>query len=191
MVNLTVNGKSFQVEEGKYKNLMRFLRDDAGLYSVKNGCEQGQCGACTVLVDGKAKRACVTKVEKMDGKSIETVENLCVDGKLHPIQQAFVDAHAIQCGFCTPGMIMATKGLLDENLAPTEEEIRKALQFNLCRCTGYVSIIRAVNAAASYLRGQSGTAQAGGGRQGGRHAPTKGRAGQGVRDAHLCGRPFL
>lgn len=152
MINLKVNGKSFQVEEGKYKNLMRYLRDDAGMYSVKNGCEQGQCGACTVLVDGKAKRACVTKVEKMEGKSIETLENLSVDGKLHPIQQAFVDAHAIQCGFCTPGMIMATKGLLDENLGPTDDEIKKALKFNLCRCTGYVSIIKAVNAAASYMR---------------------------------------
>ena len=122
---------------------------------TKNGCGEGHCGSCTVLVNGKARRACVTKIAQLDGARIETIEGLARDGRLHPLQAAFIKEGAIQCGFCTPGMIMAAKGLLDANPDPADGEIREALRHNLCRCTGYVSIFRAIRMAADWLKDPS------------------------------------
>ncbi|MEW6623499.1 MAG: molybdopterin cofactor-binding domain-containing protein [Bacillota bacterium] len=150
----TVNGKKYCIENPGSLTLLKYLREHLGLMGTKNGCSQGHCGTCTVIVDGKAKRACLLKVQKLKDSSIETIENLSKDGKLHPIQEAFIKEGAVQCGFCTPGMVMAAKALLDVNTCPTEEEIKDALKFNICRCTGYAAIIRAVNRAARVMRGE-------------------------------------
>ena len=149
-----VNGRSIVANVDEKETLLNYLRNKLNLYGTKNGCNKAQCGACTVLIDGDAKRSCAVKMSKVEGKTIETIENLSKNGKLHPVQIGFIHTGAIQCGFCTPGFIMATKGLLDKNLNPTEEEIRVALKFNICRCTGYVAIINAVNMAAKILRGE-------------------------------------
>lgn len=149
-----LNGETIRVDVDDSMTLMAYLRDKLSLYSVKNGCAKGQCGACTVIVDGKAKRSCLVKMDKVAGASVETLENLHKDGQLHPLQKAFIQEGAVQCGFCTPGMIMSAKALLDENPDPDEEDIRQALKFNLCRCTGYMSIIRAVRAAGKMMRGE-------------------------------------
>ena len=133
--------------------VLRFLRDRMGLLGVKDGCSTGHCGACMVLVDGKATRACLVKMAKLDQRRVETIEGLAKDGVLHPIQQAFIESGAVQCGFCTPGMIMTAKALLDANLHPTRDEIKKALSQNrnLCRCTGYVKIFEAIELAAEWM----------------------------------------
>ena len=135
MVSFWVNGRL--VESEKNKNLLDFLRDDLKLTGAKRGCGTGHCGACTVLLDGKAVRSCRILLEKVKGKKVETIESLLSDDGLHPIQKAFLDTGAVQCGFCTPGMIMSVKALLDNNLSPTMEDIKKALSPNICRCTGY------------------------------------------------------
>lgn len=135
--------------------LLVFLRQELGLMGTKKGCNEGHCGSCTVLVDGRARRACVTRLDRLNGASVETIENLGAPGSLHPLQAAFIQEGALQCGFCTPGMIMAAKGLLDTNQEPTEEEIRQALRYNLCRCTGYSSIFRAIRLAAQMFRAGS------------------------------------
>lgn len=152
---ITVNGEPREVPEDKRdEKLLPWLREELALRGTKNGCGIGACGACTVLVDGRPRRACVTTVAKAEGKSVLTIEGLeGADGSLHPIQQSFMDAGAIQCGFCTPGMVLATYALLESNPDPTREEIAKALRGNLCRCTGYFQIIEAVQSAASRLRG--------------------------------------
>ncbi len=153
-IQFVLNGETVHAVVGENDKLLGYLRNQQHLYSVKNGCNTGQCGACTVLIDGQPKRACVTKMSKLNDAVVETLESLHQDGELHDIQKAYIQSGAIQCGFCTPGMIMATKALLDQNLNPTVEDIKQALKFNLCRCTGYVAIIDAVQLAARMMRGE-------------------------------------
>ncbi len=156
-IKFTINGMPHSVElaeEATGKNspyLLPYLRS-RGLTAAKDGCSIGACGTCTVVVEGLAKRACRIKLESLEGKEVLTLEGITsADGSLHPIQQAFVDAGAIQCGFCTPGMVMTTYALLQANKNPSEAEIKKALTGNLCRCTGYVNIIKAVQLAAKEM----------------------------------------
>ena len=147
-IKLKVNGAEEEVMIEPWWTLARVLRDELHLTGTKIGCEAGDCGTCTVLVDGKAVKSCLYLAMKARGKDILTIEGLRgEDGELHPLQAAFIEYFAVQCGYCTPGMIMAAKALLDENPSPTEEEVRKALDGNLCRCTGYVKIVEAVLAA--------------------------------------------
>ena len=147
-VRFFVNGKQVIADPDREATLLDFLRDRLLLMGTKNGCGTGHCGACTVIIDGEARRACQVRLVKMDGRRIETIEGLASDGRLHPIQSAFVKTGAIQCGFCTPGMIMATKALLDKNPNPDIQDIQQALEHNLCRCTGYTKIVDAVRLAA-------------------------------------------
>jgi CO/xanthine dehydrogenase Mo-binding subunit/aerobic-type carbon monoxide dehydrogenase small subunit (CoxS/CutS family) len=152
VVIFCVNGKQVAVEPDRKETLLDFLRETLHLMGTKNGCGTGHCGACTVIIDGKAKRACQVRLAGLNGKRVETIEGLAREGHLHPIQSAFVKTGAIQCGFCTPGMIMATKALLDQDPDPDLPQIQKALKQNLCRCTGYVKIIDAVRLAAKELQ---------------------------------------
>ena len=147
-VSAEVNGTSFSGEVEARKTLADFLREDLGYTGVNVGCEHGVCGACSVLLDGAVVRSCIMLAVQADGATITTIEGLARGDRLHPIQQAFLDHHALQCGFCTPGMVMAAVDLLQRNPDPTETEIREALSGNLCMCTGYVNIVRAVKAAA-------------------------------------------
>ncbi|SJZ91648.1 molybdopterin-dependent oxidoreductase [Selenihalanaerobacter shriftii] len=152
-INLIINGEEISVTEEKGDTaLLSFLRDEMGLMGAKNGCGQGQCGTCTVIIDGEAKRSCLWKLKRINGSTVETIENLNKDGQLHPLQIAFLETGAVQCGFCTPGMIMSSKALLDKNNNPSEDEVRDALKRNICRCTGYQKIIESVQLAARYLR---------------------------------------
>jgi aerobic-type carbon monoxide dehydrogenase small subunit (CoxS/CutS family) len=128
--------------------LVHFLRDDLDLTGTHVGCDTGNCGACTVIVDGVAVKSCMMLAVQVDGTAVETVEGLSPDGELHPLQQSFSSFHALQCGYCTPGMLMSAKHLLDHNPEPTDSEIRRAIQGNICRCTGYVNIVEAIAAAA-------------------------------------------
>ena len=154
-IGLTVNGRKHEFVVDDQTVLLDLLREDLDLIGAKQSCDRkGQCGACTVLVDGKSVRSCLAKAIKLDGSEVITVEGLGTPANPHLIQEAFVLAGAVQCGFCTPGMIMAAKGLLDQNLNPSVEEIKKALRHNLCRCTGYKKIVEAVQLAASFLRGE-------------------------------------
>jgi selenium-dependent xanthine dehydrogenase len=157
-IGFHVNGDFHKVEVGRKTTLLQVLRDELHLTGTKNGCGQGQCGACTVIVDGQAVRSCVYLAHRADGKQVETIEGLARDGELHPLQKAFIEHGAIQCGFCTPGMIMAAKALLDAKPDPMREDIYQALEQNLCRCTGYVKIIEAI-LAASGQRPELGKAQ--------------------------------
>lgn len=147
-MNITVNGRPHDIEVDPWRTLLEVLRDQLNLTGTKQSCAEGHCGACTILVDGKAVNACLMLALEANGCDIQTIEDLAGGGKLHPIQEAFVNYGAVQCGFCTPGMIMATKVILEENQNPSDEEIKKALAGHLCRCTGYVQIIEAVRAAA-------------------------------------------
>ena len=131
---------------------MHFLRDDLDLTGTHVGCDTGNCGACSVIVDGTLLKSCMMLAIQADGASIETVEGLGGDGDLHRLQEAFSEHHALQCGYCTPGMLMSAKALLDENPEPTEPEIRRAIQGNICRCTGYVNIVEAIASAAEAAR---------------------------------------
>jgi carbon-monoxide dehydrogenase small subunit len=151
LLMLRVNGEDYEIFTDSWKTLERVLRDDLGLTGVKEGCNTGNCGVCTVLIDGKAAKSCLVLASQVQGKDILTIEGLSKDG-LHPLQQAFIDHFAIQCGFCTPGMVLAAKALLDENPNPTEEEVKLGLSGNLCRCTGYVKIVEAILAAAEMMR---------------------------------------
>ena len=151
-ISLMVNGESRTAGHPSSITLLEFLRNYLGLMGTKNGCAKGHCGACMVIVNGEAKRACLLRVNKLEGAVIETIEGISQAGELHPIQQAFIDAGAVQCGFCTPGMIMSAKALLDKNLNPSDEQIKEAFKHNLCRCTGYVKIIHTVKLAAKMLR---------------------------------------
>ncbi len=152
IVNLTINGQA--VEEIVPDNLLLidFLRDRRGLTGAKMGCDGGECGACTVLVDGSPRLSCITLAARCNGAAIETIEGQATAGRLSALQRAFHENLGTQCGFCTPGMIMAAAGLLRENPDPDEEQIRTALGGNLCRCTGYVKIIRSVQSAAAEVR---------------------------------------
>jgi len=145
------NGVQTQIEADKNWTLLYVLREVCDLTGTKCGCSTGDCGACKIILDGEAKNACLIKIGALEGRRLETIEGLYCDGKLHPIQQAFIESGAIQCGFCTPGMIISAKALLDANTNPTDDEIIEALSNNLCRCTGYVKIIEAVRMAARLL----------------------------------------
>jgi aerobic carbon-monoxide dehydrogenase small subunit len=144
LITLKVNGESYSLDIPDNRTLLQLLRDDLDLTGTKEGCGVGECGACTVLVDGSPVNSCLVLAVEMDGREILTVEGLAKDGVLDPLQQAFIDEGAIQCGFCTPGALMSAKGLLIENPKPSEAEIRKAIEGNLCRCTGYDPIVRAI-----------------------------------------------
>jgi aerobic carbon-monoxide dehydrogenase small subunit len=147
-VKVVVNGVEFERDVEARRLLVHFIRDDLELTGTHVGCDTGNCGACTVLLDGHALKSCMLLAIQADGANIETVESLAGDGELHPLQQAFGAHHALQCGYCTPGMLMSAKYLLDSNPEPTEHEIRKAIQGNICRCTGYVNIVEAIASAA-------------------------------------------
>jgi carbon-monoxide dehydrogenase small subunit len=151
-VTLTVNGQSYTAETEPRKLLSDFLRDDLRLTGTHVGCEHGVCGACTILWDGKAARTCLALAVQADGAELQTVEGMASDGELHPIQEAFREAHGLQCGFCTPGFLMSVSDLLERNPNPTEEEIREDISSNICRCTGYQNIVEAVQLAAEKLR---------------------------------------
>jgi len=146
-IDFTINGEKRSADIPSHLTLLRFLRENLGLTGTKEGCGNGECGACTVIVDGKPVRSCLVLAVEINGKKILTIEGLAKNGKLHPIQQAFIDANAIQCGFCTPGFIMATYSLLKRHPEPTEQQIRQALSGHLCRCTGYEAIFEAVKMA--------------------------------------------
>jgi carbon-monoxide dehydrogenase small subunit len=146
-IEFRVNGKKAQLSVGGNQTLLELLRDQLDLTGTKRGCDSGDCGACTVLVDGQPVNACLVLAAEVAGSDITTIEGLGQDDKLHPLQQAFVDYNAVQCGFCTPGMILMASALLDENPHPTEGDIRQYLQGNLCRCTGYSKIVQAIQAA--------------------------------------------
>jgi carbon-monoxide dehydrogenase small subunit len=142
----TINGETVEVYAEPCKTLQQVLHDELDLTGTKEGCGTGHCGACTVIIDSKAVKSCLILAPTVVGKNILTIEGLADKENLHPLQQSFVDHFAVQCGFCTPGMIMSAKALLDENPNPTEEEVRDGLRGNLCRCTGYLSIVEAVMA---------------------------------------------
>lgn len=148
---IAINGKKYSSDVLPNLTLLDFLRESIGFMGVKKGCDSGHCGACTVLLEGKAVNSCMLLAVQADGKRVITIEGLNEGEKLHPIQQAFIEENAIQCGFCTPGMIMSAKDLLDKNFNPTDLEIKEALSGNLCRCTGYTKIINAVKNAADKL----------------------------------------
>lgn len=151
-ITLMVNGREHTVTTEPNKTLLVLLRDDLGLHGAKDACGgEGECGACTVILDGAAVNACLVLAGQADGCEILTIEGLMVDGTPHPLQTAFVEAGAVQCGFCTPGAILASKALLDRVPDPTDDEIREALSGNLCRCTGYAKMIAAVRQAAEVL----------------------------------------
>ena len=148
-IEVTINGEPLEADVWPGASLLTALRDDFGLPGSKNACEQGECGSCSVLLDGVLVCSCLVLAPQADGHEVVTVEGLAHDGELHPVQEAFVQAGAVQCGFCTPGLVVATADLLAHNPRPTEDEIREALSGNLCRCTGYVKIFEAVKTAAS------------------------------------------
>ncbi|GAB6943445.1 glyceraldehyde dehydrogenase subunit gamma [Vulcanisaeta sp. JCM 14467] len=151
-IRVKVNGVWYERDVEPRKLLVHFLREDLGLTSVHVGCDTGHCGACTVIMNGVSVKSCQVLAVQADGAEILTLEGLAKDGKLHPIQEAFWEKHALQCGYCTPGFIMETYWLLSENPNPTEEEIRRGLSGNLCRCTGYQNIIEAVKLAVQKLK---------------------------------------
>jgi aerobic carbon-monoxide dehydrogenase small subunit len=154
IIRLTVNGEPVEAAVAQNQTLVQFLREDLGLTGTKHGCGLGDCGACTVILDGKAVNSCLVLAIQANGSEVLTIEGLAENGKLHPLQQAFVDKGAIQCGFCTPGMILSAKALLEEKPNPTELEIRTALSGNLCRCTGYQKIVEAIDDAAKVMSGR-------------------------------------
>ncbi len=151
-IDLKVNGQTYEVETQPWRTLAEVLRDQLNLTGTKISCAEGHCGACTVIINGKAVNSCLMLISEAQGKEILTIEGLSKGGELHPIQDAFVTHGAVQCGFCTPGIIMGAKAFLLENPDPSEEEIKKALSGHLCRCTGYVQIIEAVKAAADNMK---------------------------------------
>lgn len=156
-INLRVNGDACKVLVPPHRPLVDVLRDDVGLTGTKKGCGAGECGACTVLMDGKPVNSCLVLAVQADGKDIVTIEGLAQDDRLHPIQEAFVQHGAIQCGYCSPGMILIAKALLDENPRPTELEVKQAIAGNICRCTGYVKIVEAIQAASRLVANEGRT----------------------------------
>lgn len=151
-VKLKVNGDEFELYVEPQRTLLEVLREDLGLTGTKYSCGAGECGACTVLLDGESVVSCMTLAVEADGKSVETIEGMAKGGELHPIQEAFLEHGAIQCGFCTPGMVMQAKALLDENLNLTEEEIKQYMRGNLCRCGTYPRMVKAIIAAAEKMK---------------------------------------
>lgn len=149
LITLNVNGKQHEVAIEPRQSLLQVLREELHLTGTKEGCSEGECGACTVILDGKMVDSCLIFGLEANGCEVMTIEGLAAEDELHPVQQAFVDCGGAQCGFCTPGMILAAKALLDRNANPTEEEIRWGISGNLCRCTGYVKIVEAIQAAAT------------------------------------------
>jgi carbon-monoxide dehydrogenase small subunit len=147
-VEFTLNGKLLCLEVEPWRTLIQVLRQQLGLKGVKEGCGKGECGACTVILNGKAVLSCLIPIPRVQGCSITTIEGLETGEGLHPLQKAFIEHGAIQCGFCTPGMILSAKACLDENPSPSREEIRETISGNLCRCTGYVKIIEAIQSVA-------------------------------------------
>ncbi|MFH1092438.1 MAG: (2Fe-2S)-binding protein [Pseudomonadota bacterium] len=153
VVNLTVNGEEFDLLIPPHLTLLEVIREKLELTGTKEGCGEGVCGACTVLIDGRPARACLTLAVEAAGREVATIEDLAQGGRLHPIQEAFIDQGAIQCGFCTPGMIMAAKACLDRHPHPTPFQAREAIAANICRCTGYVKIVEAIVAAGGREKG--------------------------------------
>ncbi|MBM4312481.1 MAG: (2Fe-2S)-binding protein [Deltaproteobacteria bacterium] len=153
-MKLKVNGVWREVETRPDRILLDLLREELGLTGTKKGCEAGECGACTVIMNGRAVLACLVPAAKADGAEIMTIEGLAGKGGLHPLQQAFLEAGAVQCGYCTPGMLLAAKALLDTNPEPSLEDVKRAISGNLCRCTGYTKIVQAVRAAAVIVRAE-------------------------------------
>jgi len=147
-IRFILNGVSVSAKAGKKISLLHLLREQMGLMGAKEGCGTGRCGSCTVIVDGIAVRSCVLPAWRVDGTDVLTIEGLAKDGELDALQRSFIENNAVQCGFCTPGMIMQAKALLMKNPDPDEDEIRKAISGNLCRCTGYVNIVKAIKSAA-------------------------------------------
>jgi carbon-monoxide dehydrogenase small subunit len=152
-IKLKVNGQEYELSVPLHRTLLEVIREELGLTGTKEGCSLGECGACTIIMDGKTVNSCLVLASEADGKEITTVEGLANGDELHPIQQAFIDHGGFQCGFCTPGMIMSAKALLDANPHPTEAEIKKAISGNFCRCTGYTKIIESIKAAAKDMEG--------------------------------------
>jgi carbon-monoxide dehydrogenase small subunit len=152
-VRVNVNGEWREADVWPGTSLMSMLRDDLGLWGTKNGCEQGECGSCSVWLDGEVVCSCLVLAVQADGRRVATVESLASEGELHPVQQAFLDAGAVQCGFCTPGLVVAVSDLLRRDPEPPEEVIREALSGNVCRCTGYQKILDAVRLAAERMAG--------------------------------------
>ena len=148
-IAVTVNGTQHEADVEPRQLLVYFLRDQLGLTGTNVGCDTSSCGACTILLDGESVKSCTLLAVQADGADLTTIEGLAEDGVLHPVQQAFHENHALQCGYCTPGMVMAVVSLLEENPSPSEHEIRHGLEGNLCRCTGYHNIVKAVQAAAT------------------------------------------
>lgn len=146
-IHFNLNGKDVSVNADPNKRLVDFLREDMGMTSVKEGCGEGECGACTIIYNGKAVTSCLMLAGQVDGATVITLEGVSENGELNYIQQAFVDAGAVQCGYCTPGMVLSAKALLDKKPDATNEEIKRAMSGNLCRCTGYAKIIEAVETA--------------------------------------------
>jgi carbon-monoxide dehydrogenase small subunit len=151
-ISLTVNGEKRELDVKPETRLLDLIREDLGLTGTKEGCGKGECGACTVIMNNKVVASCLVLAAQADGAEIKTIEGLGGKDKLHPLQQAFIEKGAVQCGFCIPGMIMSSKKLLDENINPSEEDIKRGLSGNICRCTGYVKIIDAVKEAAHKIK---------------------------------------
>ena len=151
-IKFEVNGKKVCLDVSPMKRLLDVLREDLGLTGTKEGCGKGECGTCSVIVDGKIVASCIYPAGQIDGKKVLTIEGLIRGSKLHPIQKAFVEEGAVQCGFCTPGMVLAAKALLDKNASPDDSQIKEGLSGNLCRCTGYVKIFNAVKKAVKLLK---------------------------------------
>jgi carbon-monoxide dehydrogenase small subunit len=151
VVSVTVNGEPYEVFIDSRTTLLQLFREHLGLTGTKEGCSEGECGACSVILNGRLVDSCLIFAVEANGGQVQTIEGLAVNGELHPVQKAFIECGGVQCGFCTPGMIMASKNLLDNVPNPTEDQIRQALGGNLCRCTGYAKIIDAVQAAAGAM----------------------------------------
>lgn len=150
-ITTTVNGEVYTKDVAPNMTLVEFIRDELHLNGTKEGCDEGECGACTVIMDGKTVSSCLVLAAEANGSEITTIEGLADDGKLHPIQEAFLEAGAVQCGYCTPGMILSAKAVLDEFPMPTDEQIRTGIEGNLCRCTGYNRIVSAIRLAAEKI----------------------------------------
>lgn len=153
-IQIEMNGETKELEVEKNWTLLYVIREVLGMTGTKCGCKTGDCGSCMVVMNGEAVRSCMVNARRADQAVIQTIEGMEQDGELHPIQQAFIEVGAVQCGFCIPGMIMSAKALLDHNLSPTEEEVRIGIDHNLCRCTGYEKIVEAILLAAKRMRGE-------------------------------------
>jgi len=151
-IQFVINGQSVEIEVKPWRTLLEMIRENLNLTGTKEGCGHGECGSCTVLMGGKTVNSCLVPAAEADGQEILTIEGLSEAGSLHPIQEAFVERSGMQCGFCTPGMIISAKALLDRNPDPSEKEIREAMAGNFCRCTGYTKIVESIDAAARALR---------------------------------------